>query len=90
MAKGSEMSAAGSGNPTMKAFIGRHAEKRQDWDAFPASRGYPELARAQIRYIGAGGAWSTALISKSIRAKSSACWDRTAPEKRRRSALPAE
>jgi mannose-6-phosphate isomerase-like protein (cupin superfamily) len=60
MAKGSEMSAAGSGNPTMKAFIGRHAEKRQDWDAFPASRGYPELARAQIRYIGAGGAWEKA------------------------------
>jgi mannose-6-phosphate isomerase-like protein (cupin superfamily) len=36
-------------------FIGRHADKLFDWDAFPASRGYFELARAQIRYIGAGG-----------------------------------
>jgi mannose-6-phosphate isomerase-like protein (cupin superfamily) len=35
--------------------IGRHIEKVWDWDAFPASRGYPELARAQMRYIGSGG-----------------------------------
>ncbi|MGH7112023.1 MAG: cupin domain-containing protein [Stellaceae bacterium] len=35
--------------------VGRHTEKSFDWDAFPASRGFPELARAQMRYIGAGG-----------------------------------
>lgn len=35
--------------------VGRHADKIPDWDAFPASRGFPELDRAQIRYIGAGG-----------------------------------
>jgi len=39
----------------MKACVGRHADKVHDWDAFPASRGFPELARSQIRYIGAGG-----------------------------------
>ena len=39
----------------MASYVGRHADKVWDWDAFPASRGYPELARAQIRYIGAGG-----------------------------------
>lgn len=39
----------------MRAYVGRHADKVHDWDAFPASRGYPELARSQIRYIGAGG-----------------------------------
>jgi mannose-6-phosphate isomerase-like protein (cupin superfamily) len=39
----------------MQARVGRHADKVPDWDAFPASRGYPELDRAQIRYIGAGG-----------------------------------
>jgi mannose-6-phosphate isomerase-like protein (cupin superfamily) len=40
---------------TMAHFTGRYAEKVFDWDAFPASRGYPELSRAQIRYVGAGG-----------------------------------
>src|SRR5437764_13549145 len=35
--------------------VGLHHQKVWDWDAFPASRGYPELARAQMRYIGAGG-----------------------------------
>jgi mannose-6-phosphate isomerase-like protein (cupin superfamily) len=40
----------------MKRNVGRYAEKLPDWDAFPASRGFPELARSQIRYIGAGGA----------------------------------
>jgi mannose-6-phosphate isomerase-like protein (cupin superfamily) len=35
--------------------LGRHEQKVWDWDAFPASRGYPELSRAQMRYIGAGG-----------------------------------
>jgi mannose-6-phosphate isomerase-like protein (cupin superfamily) len=39
----------------MRAFIGRHTEKSFDWDAFPGSRGFPDLARAQMRYIGAGG-----------------------------------
>ena len=37
------------------AFIGRHTDKSFDWDAFPGSRGFPELERAQMRYIGAGG-----------------------------------
>ena len=39
----------------MRAFIGRHTDKSFDWDAFPGSRGFPELERAQMRYIGAGG-----------------------------------
>jgi mannose-6-phosphate isomerase-like protein (cupin superfamily) len=39
----------------LNAHIGRYADKVPDWDAFPASRGFPELARSQIRYIGAGG-----------------------------------
>jgi mannose-6-phosphate isomerase-like protein (cupin superfamily) len=39
----------------MGRFIGRHTSKSFDWDAFPGSRGFPELARAQMRYIGAGG-----------------------------------
>jgi mannose-6-phosphate isomerase-like protein (cupin superfamily) len=39
----------------MKTHVGRYADKVPDWDAFPGSRGFPELARSQIRYIGAGG-----------------------------------
>jgi len=39
----------------MRAFIGRHTDKSFDWDAFPGSAGFPELGRAQMRYIGAGG-----------------------------------
>lgn len=39
----------------LESHVGRHQSKLWDWDAFPASRGYPELARAQMRYIGAGG-----------------------------------
>src|SRR5690348_9223944 len=39
----------------MRSFIGRHTGKSFDWDAFPGSAGFPELARAQMRYIGAGG-----------------------------------
>jgi mannose-6-phosphate isomerase-like protein (cupin superfamily) len=39
----------------MRAFIGRHTDKSFDWDAFPGSHGFPELKRAQMRYIGAGG-----------------------------------
>jgi mannose-6-phosphate isomerase-like protein (cupin superfamily) len=43
----------------LERSIGRHIEKNWDWDAFPASRGYPELARAQMRYIGSGGSPKT-------------------------------
>jgi len=39
----------------MHTAIGRHTDKSYDWDAFPGSRGFPELDRAQMRYIGAGG-----------------------------------
>ena len=39
----------------MRRAIGRHTEKSFDWDAFPASRGFPDLTRAQLRYVGAGG-----------------------------------
>ena len=39
----------------MGAYTGWHTSKTFDWDAFPASRGYPELSRAQMRYVGAGG-----------------------------------
>ena len=35
----------------MKRNVGRYAEKLPDWDAFPASRGFPELARSQVRYM---------------------------------------
>ena len=30
----------------MRAHIGRHTDKSFDWDAFPGSRGFPELERA--------------------------------------------
>src|ERR1700682_3998064 len=43
----------------MRSFIGRHTDKSFDWDAFPGNRGFPELARAQMRYIGAGGSPKT-------------------------------
>lgn len=39
----------------MLDHVGRHADKRFDWDAFPGNRGFAELARAQMRYIGGGG-----------------------------------
>jgi mannose-6-phosphate isomerase-like protein (cupin superfamily) len=39
----------------MNRFIGRHVNKEFDWNAFPRSKGHPELGRAQMRYIGAGG-----------------------------------
>lgn len=39
----------------LEASVGRHLQKTFDWDAFPASRGFPELARAQMRYVGSGG-----------------------------------
>jgi mannose-6-phosphate isomerase-like protein (cupin superfamily) len=40
---------------TLSANVGRYLDKRWDWDAFPSNRGYVELERAQMRYIGAGG-----------------------------------
>lgn len=39
----------------LSSNIGRFVDKTPDWDAFPANRGFPELERAQYRYIGAGG-----------------------------------
>ena len=39
----------------LQAHIGRHVDKTFDWDAFPSNRGFPELERAQMRYVGAGG-----------------------------------
>ena len=43
----------------MRAHAGLFTEKTFDWDAFPASRGIPDLSRAQLRYIGAGGSPKT-------------------------------
>jgi mannose-6-phosphate isomerase-like protein (cupin superfamily) len=40
---------------TLAAHVGRYLEKRWDWNAFPANDGFPELERAQMRYIGSGG-----------------------------------
>ncbi|MEM5476255.1 cupin domain-containing protein [Pacificibacter sp. AS14] len=34
---------------------GRFTDKKFDWKAFPSNVGYEDLARAQMRYIGAGG-----------------------------------
>ena len=39
----------------MRAHPGLFTEKTYDWDAFPGSRGIPDLLRAQLRYVGAGG-----------------------------------
>ena len=39
----------------LRGRIGRFSAKQPDWDAFPSNRGFPELSRAQIRYVGAGG-----------------------------------
>ena len=39
----------------LAANVGRHVAKVFDWDAFPSNRGFDELARAQMRYVGAGG-----------------------------------
>ena len=39
----------------MRAHMGLFTEKTFDWDAFPASRPFPDLSRAQLRYVGAGG-----------------------------------
>jgi len=39
----------------MLGQVGRFVDKEFDWDAFPSNRGFADLARAQMRYIGAGG-----------------------------------
>ncbi|MEM8916344.1 MAG: cupin, partial [Pseudomonadota bacterium] len=39
----------------LTANTGRFADKVFDWNAFPSNSGYDELARAQMRFIGAGG-----------------------------------
>lgn len=39
----------------LKAHTGRFTDKQFDWHSFPSNEGFPELARAQMRYIGAGG-----------------------------------
>jgi len=46
-------------NKAPAARIGRYLEKTWDWDAFPANSSYPELERAQMRYVGAGGSPKT-------------------------------
>lgn len=38
-----------------RRHVVRHVDKSFDWDAFPSNRGFPELERAQMRYVGAGG-----------------------------------
>ena len=39
----------------LRTNTGRFTDKAFDWNAFPSNVGYDELARAQMRYIGAGG-----------------------------------
>lgn len=39
----------------LSAHTGRFTDKQFDWNAFPSNAGFPDLARAQMRYIGAGG-----------------------------------
>jgi len=39
----------------LDASTGRFTSKTFDWDAFPSNSGFPDLSRAQMRYIGAGG-----------------------------------
>lgn len=39
----------------LRAHTGRFTDKAFDWNAFPSNAGFPDLARAQMRYIGAGG-----------------------------------
>lgn len=48
-------SSAASLRDELRRHVGRHVDKVFDWDAFPSNRGFAELARAQMRYIGAGG-----------------------------------
>lgn len=39
----------------LAAHTGRFTDKAFDWNAFPSNAGFADLARAQMRYIGAGG-----------------------------------
>ena len=39
----------------LRAHTGRFTDKKFDWEAFPSNIGFPDLERAQMRYIGAGG-----------------------------------
>ncbi|NIZ08448.1 cupin domain-containing protein [Pseudooceanicola sp. HF7] len=39
----------------LKAHTGRFVDKTFDWNAFPSNAGFDDLARAQMRFIGAGG-----------------------------------
>jgi mannose-6-phosphate isomerase-like protein (cupin superfamily) len=39
----------------LRHHVVRHVAKTFDWDAFPSNRGFPDLERAQMRYVGAGG-----------------------------------
>lgn len=39
----------------LRAHTGRFTDKSFDWNAFPSNAGFPDLERAQMRYIGAGG-----------------------------------
>ena len=39
----------------LAAHTGRFTDKTFDWNAFPSNAGFDDLARAQMRYIGAGG-----------------------------------
>lgn len=39
----------------LAAHTGRFTDKTFDWKAFPSNVGFDDLARAQMRYIGAGG-----------------------------------
>ncbi len=39
----------------LAAHTGRFVDKSFDWNAFPSNTGFADLARAQMRYIGAGG-----------------------------------
>jgi len=39
---------------TLHKNIGRYADKKIDWEAFPHGN-FPELRRGQYRYIGSGG-----------------------------------
>jgi mannose-6-phosphate isomerase-like protein (cupin superfamily) len=45
----------GAAKSDLRRHVVRHVDKTFDWDAFPSNRGFPELERAQMRYIGAGG-----------------------------------
>jgi len=51
----STVSAVSSLSDSLDRNIGRHVNKVFDWDAFPSNRGFSDLERAQMRYVGSGG-----------------------------------